>query len=561
MKRPLITTAIISILAISCTEEFTDKNNSYTTPVSITGDCMYTFGNNGSRAETIEKLSENDSIIFSSSGGIIADRDTLIYKNAKWTGLKSKKWESNNERADYCAIHPVLEEYDEKNLYYSNNELKDIICCKSTEDHGNEINLSFHHIFAKMQINIDNELNSTIQEIRITIPQSVESINTLTGEVTINKTAKNISLKKNETARYEIFIPEGENQNIPFEIITTEEETHRSTISHSNYKSGYKYICNVKYNNGIYTKDDFIAFTHLINGYEYNGRSLDEFYIMKDGKRVFNLFADVEFTKEDMKKIKIIGSQNNKFNDIFDGNNHTISGLYFDSSIFSPTHIGIFQYISKNSVIRNLNIANSTVIETTNRIFSTACFIVGYNEGTIDNCRIKSGLISVASNTKDVAAICSLNKGYIINCSIESLNINDDGARIGGISSVNNGYILNCLVNSNIEVKNKRKEVSAICRLNNMILENIYTYKYSPYNYIFERVGGNNINTHIFFNRKYYGDKPLNDDYILHNDTPEDYTTNTEQLNIWIETTGKEKYPEINFKRWETDGSSAPGMI
>lgn len=566
MKRPIIATIILAFFANSCTTENLDRKDFNTQYINITGDNMYTYSEGKSRAETINKLSENDCIVFSSNGGIIADKEILVYKDNRWSGLKNKTWEENNENADYCAIHPVMEVYDENSLYLPNNELKDIIYCKSTGEYGKEINLSFKHMFAKIQINIDNELNNLIEEIRMSVPLSVENINTQTGEITTNNKAKNIVLSKNETARYDIFIPEGNSLNIPFEIITTDGKTYSATVNHSDYISGYEYVCNVKYNNGIYTKEDFIAFSYLINGKPYNGRKLDEFYILKDGKRVFNLYADLEFTKEETSLIQSIGTETNNFDNIFDGNNHTISGIYYDSGIDRRFHIALFGFTTKNAIIRNLGIENFTFVETTYASFKEVGFIVMLNKGIIDNCYAKNATISINNNNKNISkyasAICAVNEGYIINCNLESLNIIEDGGKIGGICAVNKGHILNCCVNSKVNVTYKKKEVSAICLQNNKIMKNIYTYNYSPYNFLFENPDeeNNGYARNIFLNKKYYqSDKPSLV-YIPYYDTPEDYIRNTEQLNNWIETTGKEKYPNLTFRLWNSDGTSHPRM-
>lgn len=53
-----------------------------------------------------------------------------------------------------------------------------------------------------------------------------------------------------------------------------------ATVAARAYKRGTLYQCNIKEEKngaGIYTADDFIAFTNLINQNTYEGRSLDEF--------------------------------------------------------------------------------------------------------------------------------------------------------------------------------------------------------------------------------------------------------------------------------------------
>ena len=569
MRSIYIITAFLIFTLAACTQENISKDQFSYDHVNITGSSTVDFSDNSSRAESISNLKMNDSIIFSSTGGITADRDTLIYNGTKWDGLKSKRWEANNESADFCALHPILEEYNETNLYYSNNELKDIICCKSTSEYGSDITLSFKHLFSKIQIIIDDELNRSLENLYINVPYSVENIDIRTGEISVNNNIKKVMLERNETSKYEIFVPACSDQTIPFELTTTDGNKYSATINHTDYISSYQYVCNIKYNNGIYTKEDFIAFTYLINGEEYDGRTLDEFFIIKDGKRVFNLFTDLHFTEEETRLIRKIGTNGKEFDDVFDGNNHIISGITYIADNYTRESISLFENTTVNSIIRNITLDDVSIIENEKEIYGSASFFVGYNEGLIDNCNIKNGTIKINSN-KETAGICVTNNGYIINSTVEHFSIiKESGSESGFLSPLcigNNAAILNCNVNYEIDCNIRYTElVSAICHRNYNTVENAYTYGYLDNNNIIRYINKNSINNNIFYDYRFTEPVYKNEGastykFITHNNTPEDYIKNVDELNNWIDTEGKTKYPQFDFKRWVTDGTSAPKL-
>lgn len=74
-----------------------------------------------------------------------------------------------------------------------------------------------------------------------------------------------------------------------------------------------------------------------------------------------------------------IGTSSKAYTGIFDGNGHTISGLYIDSKV---KHTGLFGYIGNNGEVKNLTIANSVITSTQN--YTGA--VVGESTGNVTNC-------------------------------------------------------------------------------------------------------------------------------------------------------------------------------
>ena len=102
-----------------------------------------------------------------------------------------------------------------------------------------------------------------------------------------------------------------------------------------------------------------------------------------------------------------IGNASNNYKGRFNGNNHTVSGLYFNKN--QTDYVGLFGYVSDYSC----HIENTGVIDS---YFSGSYYVggvVGYkNGGTIENCYNTSTVAGYNS----IGGIAGYNRGSIINC-------------------------------------------------------------------------------------------------------------------------------------------------
>ena len=261
--RILISTTVILFILSSCVKEhFTELHNKDSKYITITGNSMYGFSNQNSRAATISQIPADGNIMFYSEGGIKADGDILSMENGRWTGLENDQWETSGADADIAAYYPVIKSFED--LYSDNGELQDMVWCKTTAKVGESINLSFSHMFAKLVIKIESELNDTVKNVKVNIPSKINGINFYTGELTFEENGNaNVTLARNDEGKYELFIPESNTTNISIEILCNNGKKYNSSIGNREYEAGYEYICNVKYNAGIFTTEDFIAFIHI----------------------------------------------------------------------------------------------------------------------------------------------------------------------------------------------------------------------------------------------------------------------------------------------------------
>ena len=402
----------ITLLITACTKVGISVNNlSQKHNITITGNSISEFMDKDSRISDMSRIPENGSIIFYSNGGIKSEGDILSYINGEWTGLTNNQWNQDYENASFIAYYPIIR--DVNDLYNDDGELKDIVCCIDTISFGETINLSFTHIFTKFTINIEQEINNNIELISINIPQKIDNIDLTTGKYSTTADNNNlITLNRNDNCIYEFLIPSISGMNISFDINFNDNTSENVFIKENIFKSGYEYVCNVrkkKQENGIYTTMDFIAFTHLINGEtEYEGKKLKDFYTETDGRRIFNLYNDLNFTEEEAAKVSVI----NELDDIFDGNNHTLSNLTVNKN--KNTNIGIFGLVSETGYLKNIILNNCSFKLQPGTYSGIGCIFVGQNKGIIDNCHVINGTIDMLKDNTLYSGFTALNSLYPI---------------------------------------------------------------------------------------------------------------------------------------------------
>ena len=143
------------------------------------------------------------------------------------------------------------------------------------------------------------------------------------------------------------------------------------------------------------------------------------------------------------------GSAGYYFDGVFDGGNHSISGIYISKNgkTQADKYQGIFGWTGKNCVIKNLLVCSCTF----NAHEATGA-IVGSNEGRIENCHVLGDVSvnAVTGKTYYHGGIVGFNNttGVVTGCSsCVSMTEIDAGAcgDVGGIVGLNYGEISNCL--------------------------------------------------------------------------------------------------------------------
>ena len=101
--------------------------------------------------------------------------------------------------------------------------------------------------------------------------------------------------------------------------------------------------------------------------------------------------------------------KNRAFEGVFDGNGFSVKNaiLYAENNYF-----GLFSYIGKNGVVKNLNIDSTNRLTAHNNVRKIAA-LAGINLGTIENCTNSADFGFTASNVTYLAGIVGENYGTI----------------------------------------------------------------------------------------------------------------------------------------------------
>ncbi|MBQ2798069.1 MAG: fibronectin type III domain-containing protein, partial [Ruminiclostridium sp.] len=152
-----------------------------------------------------------------------------------------------------------------------------------------------------------------------------------------------------------------------------------------------------------------------------------------------------------------IGNYLNKYTGTFEGNNKTISGLYFNDT--TVEYVGLFGYIGSNAKIKNVGVVNSYFKG--KGYVGGVCGYIG-NSTIITNCYNKGSV----SGGDSVGGVCGRNfKGTITNCYNKgSVGGNED---VGGVCGYNNsGTITNCYNTGSVTATGDSAYVGGVCGYN-----------------------------------------------------------------------------------------------
>ena len=174
------------------------------------------------------------------------------------------------------------------------------------------------------------------------------------------------------------------------------------------------------------TKEDLYWFAGLVNGTLPSGEQNQSAHavLTKDivvNTGVFDANGDLVDTGNFIKWTPIGMNLGKSFRGTFDGQNHTISGVYYESSN-EDYGGGLFGKVEGN--VRNIGILDSYFNGSANYLGG----ICGKNEGIIENC-YNTGTVSGAG---PVGGICGKNEGTIENC-YNTGTVSGEMYYIGGI--------------------------------------------------------------------------------------------------------------------------------
>ena len=191
-----------------------------------------------------------------------------------------------------------------------------------------------------------------------------------------------------------------------------------------------------KDSNGVYqigTTEELYGFAQLVNRFEPSASAvLTKDIVVNTGvlKADGNLADDTSgFTSWTP-----IGNSSNQYTGKFDGQNHTISGLYFNDP--SADYVGLFGCVDSGGEIKNVGVIDSYFIG--NSFVGGVC---GFNIGTITGS-YNTGTVSGSGDI--VGGVCGYNWSTITDC-YNTGTVSGSASNVGGVCGRNyNGTITGC---------------------------------------------------------------------------------------------------------------------
>lgn len=449
MKRLLILYVLACLLA-GCTDE--EREDVLSSSVIVLGGQIRSLGR---AAQDITRFEEGDRISFFSKGGIEADNILLTYINKEWEHGGDLTWNASGEEAVLAAYYPcfALEDW---NFYDGDGFLKDLVCARKEVAYGLPVELEFKHLFSKLVFEADETVNGKIQSITFTPSVQVKAIEPYTGTIALTgNAASSFQIAHRSDRIYSFLVPSVPDVTVDIDITTPQGVLSLEATTPQTYESGHEYTYHLiakEEEVGIYTAEDFIAFSHLINQMEYEGRTLEEFGKNVDGVMTYYLRSDIRFTEEESKRVQPIGFKkyasgdrdDYAFTACFDGLGHTL----FDLQIITAENAsfqGLFGYIEKEGVVKNLVLENCSHVNTFPNAQQHIGLLAGLNNGTIIGCHVKSCVVA-DEKFSYAAGLVSNNSGVILNSSVDNIQFKGSELRIGGFCYENGGVILNSYV-------------------------------------------------------------------------------------------------------------------
>lgn len=162
-----------------------------------------------------------------------------------------------------------------------------------------------------------------------------------------------------------------------------------------------------------------------------------------------------------------MGNRTTQYSGTFDGNNKTVSGLYFNGD---STCIGLFGSSESDGNIKNVGVVDSYF-----KGNDSVGGVCGNNAGTITNCYNAGNLIAIESSAT-IGGICGYNNGgTIANCyNTGTVTATGPVASVGGVCGCSIELISNCYNIGTVTAASSDADISGICGYNFGPVKNCY---------------------------------------------------------------------------------------
>ena len=162
-----------------------------------------------------------------------------------------------------------------------------------------------------------------------------------------------------------------------------------------------------------------------------------------------------------------MGNRTTQYSGTFDGNNKTVSGLYFNGD---STCIGLFGSSESDGNIKNVGVVDSYF-----KGNDSVGGVCGNNAGTITNC-YNAGNLTAIESSATIGGICGYNNGgTVTNCyNTGTVTATGSVASVGGVCGCSIELISNCYNIGTVTATSSGADISGICGYNFGPVKNCY---------------------------------------------------------------------------------------
>ena len=151
-----------------------------------------------------------------------------------------------------------------------------------------------------------------------------------------------------------------------------------------------------------------------------------------------------------------MGNHTTQYSGTFDGNNKTVSGLYFNGD---STCIGLFGSSESDGNIKNVGVVDSYF-----KGNDSVGGVCGNNAGTITNC-YNAGNLTAIESSATIGGICGYNNGgTVTNCyNTGTVTATGQVSSVGGVCGCSTAPISNCYNTGSVTAASSDADISGIC--------------------------------------------------------------------------------------------------
>ncbi len=194
----------------------------------------------------------------------------------------------------------------------------------------------------------------------------------------------------------------------------------------------------------IGTREELYWFAGLVNGTlegveqdaSANAKLMNDITV---NKGVLDAVNKGQVSESNFIEWEPVGTTKVAYTGTFDGNKHTISGLYSNNP--KAHYVGLFGCIGYVGKVSNVGVSNSYFpFSRDNKYVGGIC---AWNYGELQNCSNSSTVIGKEDYDTNIGGVCGYNSGTVKDC--KNTGSVSGGVTIGGVCGINSwGVITNC---------------------------------------------------------------------------------------------------------------------